>query len=125
VILENHRDAILLFIDSVKKYLIEEYDYNTFEDFVDNKELGDCQEIVSAICYRFKDAKKVFGEIELSDYYVDENGDEQNIMTHHWILYKNTILDFSKGSLKEYIDDDIYNPEIYDSGIYHPISGNI
>ena len=36
--------------------------------------------------------------------YFDENGDEQTLMTHHWIEIGGKKYDFSKGTLTKYID---------------------
>jgi len=81
-----------------------------WEKFVDNQENGDCQGIVSGIIYNFKNVKKVFGEIEVDEPYVDEYGDEQTLMTHHWITINGKIYDFSKGTLSDYINwDDMYD----------------
>jgi hypothetical protein len=78
--------------------------------FVDNQENGDCQGIVSGIIYNFKNVNKVFGEIEVDEPYIDEYGDEQTLMTHHWITINGKIYDFSKGTLSDYINwDDVYD----------------
>lgn len=84
-----------------------------WENFVDNQENGDCQGIVSAIIHEFKTVKKVFGEIEVDEPYIDEYGDEQTLMTHHWITINDKIYDFSKGTLRDYITwDDIYDVNV-------------
>ena len=52
---------------------------------------------------KLKGFKSIFGEIEIIDMAHDES-DLGKIMTHHWIEYKSDILDFSKGTLQEFID---------------------
>jgi len=65
----------------------------------------------------------VFGEIDIEEPYFDEDGEEQYSMTHHWIRIGNNFFDFSKGTLKDYISfNDIYDPQVEDKSIYHPIS---
>lgn len=86
-------------------------DWNlAWRKFVDDQENGDCQGIVSSIIMDFPQVEKVFGEIEIDNSYIDEYGEEQTLMTHHWVEIMGKIYDFSKGTLKNYIDfDDIYN----------------
>ena len=102
--------------------LVDEEEFNELYDgdldlawktFVDNQENGDCQGIVSTIIYEFKTVKKVFGEIEVDEPYIDEYGDEQTLMTHHWITINDKIYDFSKGTLRDYITwDDVYDVNV-------------
>ena len=63
--------------------LVDEEEFNELYDgdldlawksFVDNQENGDCQGIVSTIIYEFKTVKKVFGEIEVDEPYIDDYG---------------------------------------------------
>jgi hypothetical protein len=111
-------------IEEIKKSLImetlideeefqEEYngDWNkAWEDYVDKQNIGDCQGIVSSIIHYFPQVVKCFGEIEVDNSYIDENNEEQILMTHHWIKINDTIYDFSKGTLMDYIQwDDVYN----------------
>lgn len=117
---ENNNNSL---IDEIKKSLIMETliddDFNetyngdldkAWEDFVDNQENGDCQGIVSGIIMNFPQVKKVFGEIEVDEPYIDEDDVEQTLMTHHWVTINGEIYDFSKGTLKDYIDwDDVYD----------------
>lgn len=104
----------------IKEYLIKEFGEDTWEDFVDSQEIGDCQAIVSFIVKDFPIAKKVFGEIEVDEPYCDESGREQILMTHHWITINGVPYDFSKGTLKNYIDFfDIYDPAIYELERYN------
>ena len=100
-------------VQQIKDYLTNSEGYESFEEFIDHQIMGDCQGIVQEICRIFPSAKKVFGEIEIDDSYYDEYGDEQNLVTHHWIEVDGTPYDFSKGTLKSYIQfDSIYEPEI-------------
>ena len=102
--------------------LVDEEEFNELYDgdldlawktFVDNQENGDCQGIVSTIIYEFETVKKVFGEIEVDEPYIDEYGDEQTLMTHHWITVNDKIYDFSKGTLRDYITwDDVYDVNV-------------
>ena len=44
---------------------------------------------------------------------IDEYGDEQTLMTHHWIIINGRIYDFSKGTLRDYINwDDVYDVNV-------------
>ena len=100
-------------VQQIKDHLTRSNDYESYEEFVDNQDMGDCQGIVSDICRNFPSANKVFGEIEIDDSYYDEYGDEQNLVTHHWIEVDGIPYDFSKGTLKNHIQfDSIYDPEI-------------
>lgn len=111
-------------IENIKKFLFTEDGYDTWEEFVDHQEIGNCQGIAASIVRKFPQAKKVFGEIDVEESYVDDKGEEQDKVTHHWIKIGKDTYDFSKGTLKDYITfDDIYDPEIEDVSIYHPISG--
>ena len=123
---ENQRTEKL--IDFIRESLVmdtlvdeEEFDelYNgdlelAWEDFVDNQENGDCQSIVESIINGFGgSAKKVFGEIEVDEPYIDEWGEEQTLMTHHWVVIDGEIYDFSKGTLRDYIQwYDIYDVHV-------------
>ena len=80
----------------------------------ERQENGDCQGIVALIINGFGDSvKKVFGEIEVDEPYTDEWGDEQTLMTHHWVEIDGKIYDFSKGTLRDYIQwDDIYDVHV-------------
>ena len=107
-------------IDEIKKHLYTSEGYDNWEEFVDNQSNGECQSIVADIVRNFPKAKKIFGEIQVEEPYTDEYGDEQVLMTHHWVKIGNDEYDFSKGTLKDYIEfSDIYNPEIEDDSIYH------
>jgi hypothetical protein len=85
--------------------------------------MGECQGIVYDICEHFPSAKKVFGEIEIDGSYYDEDGDEQNLMTHHWVEIEGIPYDFSKGTLRDYIEfNSIYDPDIgMDEDKYNPL----
>lgn len=88
--------------------LLDEEGYDKWSDFLEDQSLGDCQGIIASVAHiiktnKLKGFKSVFGEIEIIDMAHDES-DLGKIMTHHWIMYKNQILDFSKGTLQEFID---------------------
>ena len=113
----------------IMETLVDEEEFNelyngdldlAWKTFVDNQENGDCQGIVSTIIYEFKTVKKVFGEIEVDEPYIDEYGDEQTLMTHHWVEINGEPYDFSKGTLKDYIDwVDMYDPKVDEPERYH------
>lgn len=110
-------------VEKIKSYLLDYFDYESWEKFIDNQNMGDCQLIVASICREFKETNKVFGEIEVDEpsIYYDEEYDEEvddyievekanYLFTHHWIELNGEILDFSKGTLKNNIDwIDIYD----------------
>ena len=115
--IELLKDASILYYEN---QLIEEYSDDVelaWVDLVDSQELGQCQSVVSSIQLlakerKWSNIKPRFGEIEIEYPYIDENGDEQNYMTHHWITIDGVIYEFSKGSLKNYIDwTDLYSIE--------------
>ena len=109
-------------VEDIKKSLFEYHGEDSWEDFVDNQEMGNCQFIVSYIIDEFPIAKKVFGEIEVDEPYYDEYGDEQNLMTHHWVTINGFPYDFSKGSLRNYIIwDDVYNPMVDEPERYNSL----
>lgn len=121
--IENSEELIQRIKKSlIMETLVDEEEFNelyngdldlAWETFVDNQENGDCQGIVSTIIYEFKTVKKVFGEIEVDEPYIDEYGDEQTLMTHHWITINDNIYDFSKGTLRDYITwDDVYDVNV-------------
>jgi hypothetical protein len=112
----NNRDLV----EKIKEYLYTTEGYDSWEDFVDNQSIGECQYIVSTIIKNFPEVKKFFGEIEVEEPYIDENGEEQNLMTHHWVKINGEPFDFSKGTLKNYISfENIYDPEVEDYYIYN------
>ena len=110
------RDRFNLRVSLIEEEFNELYDGDldlAWKSFVDNQENGDCQGIVSTIIYEFKTVKKVFGEIEVDEPYIDDYGDEQTLMTHHWITINDKIYDFSKGTLRDYITwDDVYDVNV-------------
>lgn len=117
-------------IEEIKKYLISEgvFDYDRWEEFIDNQNMGECQSIVSLIISEFgnRGVIKVFGEIEVDNpsiYYeeeYDEDTDDyievkkENFkFTHHWVKINGEIYDFSKGTLKDNIEwFDLYDVSI-------------
>ena len=109
-------------IKAIQRFLIEWYDEPDWKSFVDDQEIGDCQSIVHAIKREFPEVTSVFGEIEVDEPYIDEYDNEQTMVTHHWIEINGEIYDFSKGTLRDYIEwDDVYSPESEDYSMYHPI----
>lgn len=115
-------------VEEIQQYLIRFFDHNSWEEFIDNQDMGDCQLIVSIIVREFenRNVKKVFGEIEVDEpaiYYeeeYDENLDDYIEVkkanfkfTHHWVEINEKIYDFSKGTLKDNITwDDLYDVSI-------------
>ena len=133
-------------IKKIQSKLMDDNNYNTWQEFVDNQESGDCQGIVLTIQdMNINEVKTFFGEIKVIDgiwdedqkiYLYDENDyddDEDDaydtisedehqhdttgkIMTHHWVTINGVICEFSKGTLKKYIDwQDLYNVDMDDS----------
>lgn len=95
-------------IQKIIDLLLDEEGYDKWTDFLEDQSMGDCQGIIASVARiikanKLKGFKSVFGEIEITDTAHDES-DLGKIMTHHWIVYKNQILDFSKGTLQEFID---------------------
>jgi len=104
-------------VSDIKTELVDYYDYDNWDDFVDDQEMGDCQ----SICYfimkstidKSMDISHHFGEIEIDDniynIYNVKYDEHINILTHHWISINGGICEFSKGTLKNHIDyDDVY-----------------
>lgn len=114
-------------IQQIKDYLIAESGCESWEEFIDSQEMGDCQGIVADIIRQFPSAHKVFGEIEVDNpSYIDngEDWEENYRFTHHWIEVDGEVLEFSKGTLQGNIDwSDVYEIEPdEDAWRYHPIS---
>lgn len=98
------------YIEKIKKYLVNSENARNWKEFVDKQEIGDCQWIVNSIIRNFSKAKKVVGEMETDEPYIDENGEYQSKIIHHWIRIGRNEYDFAKGTLKNYIDfDDLYD----------------
>ncbi|MFW6219622.1 MAG: hypothetical protein ACOC33_02135 [bacterium] len=116
--LDNHDDLI----EEIKTMLYSFEDLESWDQFVDNQDLGDCQMIVSFIKKDFPNVKSIFGEIEVDEPYYDEDGEEQNKMTHHWVEIDDKPYEFSKGTLKDHIDFlDIYSVDVEDESRYFKI----
>lgn len=109
-------------IEAIQQYLQEENDCASWQEFVDRQQCGDCQSIAGAIADRFPQFMAVFGEVEVEPY-LDEEGKEQTLMTHHWVALGDTLYDFSKGTLRGHLreEDNPYDPEVSDPTRYHPI----
>ena len=91
-----------------KKSLLQENEYASWEDFINDQKMGDCQPIVSAIIrMNISGVKKQFGEIRVEIPIHEDDFDK--IMTHHWVLIDDEIFDFSKGSLMLHADVDLYS----------------
>lgn len=114
-------------IEKIKQYLIDDDEYDDWEDYIDHQKMGDCQMIVSSIIGEFPNVVKVFGEIEVDEPYLDEDDEEQVLMTHHWCKINNEIYDFSKGTLKDAIEwKDLYSVDCSDEEWrYNPINVKI
>jgi hypothetical protein len=118
LLIENHEQIV----EKVKNFLVYEFDRISWHDFIDKQEMGDCQLIVSDIIRNFPEFKKVFGEIQTDEPYIDTNNEEQNLMVHHWVKLNNVSYDFSKGTLKNYIKfNNLYDVNIEDENRYHII----
>ena len=130
---ENNNFDINELLLNIKKHLVilenylDETDFinsgddleNVWIEYVDGQDIGDCQGIVSDIVRKFPICKKVFGEIKIEEPYIDEDGEEQYLMTHHWITINDIIYEFSKGTLQNYISfDDLYSVNCEDESIY-------
>ena len=101
-------------VEKIKEMLVEESGCENWNEFVDGQTIGDCQSIVSSINRSFPSVKKVFGEIEIDFEYIDEKGEEQNLVTHHWVEIDGETYDFSKGSLQNHIDwNEKYSVEVF------------
>lgn len=107
-------------IEFLKSEIINWYDYNNWNDFVDDQKLGDCQMIVnflSDLSDKFNlPIEPHFGEIKIDEEYYNVHEDEYiDKFTHHWITIENEIYEFSKGTLKDFIEwDNLYDldPEL-------------
>ncbi len=128
----NEKKDLESLLSSVKIHLIHDiFDDLEIKDmglnlawkrYINNQTIGECQEIVSNIVRNFPQFIKHFGEIEIDNSYMDEYGDEQNLMTHHWVTLNGTIYEFSKGTLNNYIDyneNDLYDIEVSDTWRYN------
>ena len=102
-------------VSFIKRQLLKLYSAKSWEDFVDKQQLGDCQEIIaSVLSLKISGVVKVFGEIEVDEPYIDPDGNEQIYMTHHWAEIDGVRHDFSKGTLRYYID---WSEEIYETDV--------
>jgi len=115
-----NKNTIDELIEKVKYSLYEYAGDSSWEEFVDNQELGDCQFIVSSIIKDFPQFKKQFGHIKTDEpYYSSDDDEEIDVMTHHWVTLKGVPYEFSKGTLKNYIHfDHLYDVNVEDHSIY-------
>jgi len=88
----------------------EEEQERPWKEIVDGQSMGECQLIVSIIkMWKIPGIETHFGEIKI-EYPIDED-DYGRQMTHHWVTYKGQPLEFSKGSLRDYVYwEDLYDP---------------
>lgn len=114
-----------ILVSRIIKYLTDEEGNDTWEETVEQQELGGCQPIANDLERKFKKegVKSVFGEIDTDEpYYSAEEDEERDTITHHWVTIKGKPYDFAKNTLKDYVEfDDVYDPEIEDYSIYHRI----
>ena len=116
---DPHSDPI---IQKIKDYLVKENDSGSWKRFVDHQHMGDCQWVVAQIIAKFPEAKKVFGSVHLDDEYTDDEDETLIEITHHWVTIDGINYDFSKGTLRYYINFasfDLYNPEVIEEWRYH------
>lgn len=103
-------------IDYLKSELIDWNGYDTWEEFIDSQEIGQCQTIAK-FCDDIGNKNNLpivwhFGYIHLDEPYYDAMEEEDVYrLTHHWVSINDEICEFSKGTLKNYIE--WYN--IYDT----------
>ena len=114
-------------IKMIKAFLVEEFGHESWEDFINSQEMGECQSIVSFIAQEFKQARQVFGEIRVDEPSIYEEGGElieNYYFTHHWVEIDGNIFDFSKGTLQDNIEwADVYDIEQNEEVLrYNPIS---
>tara|TARA_B100000949_G_scaffold124972_1_gene110568 strand:+ start:2268 stop:2651 length:384 start_codon:yes stop_codon:yes gene_type:complete len=116
-------DATEEILDKIKKYLMNYEEHSTWEEHVNSCEMGGCQYTAYAITKAFPETTGIFGEIEVDEEYIDEDGTMQNLVTHHWIEIDGYPYDFAKGTLNDHINwHDLYDVELgEDDWRYHPI----
>jgi len=105
-----------------------------WRDFIDNQVIGDSQYICTLID-NLEGIQHFYGEIEV-DYPSYEESDEYDVdvddyietkkenyfFEHHWITINDEIFEFSKGTLKDYIDwDDLYSIDCEDTNKYNQL----
>jgi len=111
-------------VNNIKQMLLINTDYSTWEEFIDNQTMGDCQGIVySIIQYSQKNklpVEKHFGNIKVDEpIYIGEKDEMNDLFTHHWVTINGEIYEFSKGTLKDHINfHDLYSVEAEDETIY-------
>ncbi len=115
---ERYKDSFVK-PENVMMFLKSEIseDYNNWEEFVDNQKLGDSYSIV----YKLEEICKnndltvdiCFGELEIeNEYYNNNNNEYIDRFAHHWVEMNGRIIDFSKGTVKEYIQwNNLYSVE--------------
>lgn len=104
---------------NIKNYLVQYFNANSWEEFVDSQIEGDCQEITKVIEAEFPFVKRMSGQMDIC-------GEESEYCMHHyWVEFDNNIFDFAKGTLYDYVDWDneyFYNPYVLgdDWKLYKP-----
>ena len=98
-------------VEDIKNQLLDSEGIDNWEEFVNNQKIGDCQGIVSDIKrMNIPEVECFFGELEIQEP-KDEN-DFNKKMTHHWVEIAGEPFEFSKGTLKDYVEwIDIYGVE--------------
>jgi len=123
LLIENNSDVKA---ENIKRLYIEEEplylewnnnDYDkAWEEMLDETCMGDCQNIAKWIKdiadkNGIKGIEHVFGEIKIL-----EGIYENKIMTHHWNTIDGKIYEYSKGTLKNYVDfDNLYSIDAEES----------
>jgi len=95
-------------VDFLKSEIIRYEGYDTWEKFIDNQELAQCIPIAHYLEDIGKEynlpIKCHFGEINIDEKFYNNNEDEYiDKLSHHWVTINNEIFEFSKGTLKDYI----------------------
>jgi hypothetical protein len=106
-------------VENIKTYLVNYFNHNSWESFVDSQIEGDCQEITEVIKTEFDFVKRMSGQMDVC------GEDSEYCMYHYWVEFDNKIFDFAKGTLYEYVDwdgDYFYNPYVLgdDWKLYKP-----
>jgi hypothetical protein len=122
------KDYEKFIVDFIKKELVsyflgyDDFIGDAWVEFVDGQKIGDCQLIVSFIdSLNIGGVKKHFGEIRV-DHPIEDDGEIIDMMVHHWITINDNVYEFSKGTLKDYIDwEDLYSVIPDDDSRYHKL----
>lgn len=104
---QNNNQKII--VKKIQDYLIKSYNELNWKSMIDQQSIGECQVFVNWIKdLKLPNVHGFFGNIiilESEDYF-------KKVMTHHWITINNEIYEFSKGTLKEYVNwNNLYDVE--------------